>query len=395
MSAADPKTAALIVAAGRGQRFTGSLPKQYADLAGRPVLRHSLETFAYHPRVQDLRVVIHPDDLPLYRAASKGLEVGKHVAGGDSRQDSVRRGLESLAEDAPDLILIHDAARPLLAPEVIDNVLDALEIHSGAIPALPVVDTLKRGHDGLITDTAARQDLWRAQTPQGFHVTDILRAHAAARTSGEALTDDAAVAEAAGLGVALVPGNRENIKVTTQEDLETAELWLAGRAADRETRVGQGFDVHRFGPGSAVILCGVKIPHSAGLKGHSDADVALHAITDALLGGLGAGDIGSHFPPSDPRWRNADSTIFLRHAVELVQRSGGQIRHVDLTLICEGPKIGAHRDAMRARLGELLGLPQTRVSVKATTTERLGFTGRGEGIAAQAIATLSLPRADA
>ena len=388
-------TVALIVAAGRGQRFGGSLPKQYAGLAGVPLLRHTLMAFAAHPAITGVRAVIHPDDRDLYDAAAAGLDaagpnLAEPVAGGANRQESVLRGLESLAEEAPERVLIHDGARPFVSAAVIDRVLAALETSAGAIAALPVVDTLKRGDGGVIHGTQDRAGLWGAQTPQGFRYAEILAAHRAA--AGEELTDDAAVAERAGLAVALVEGSRENIKVTSQDDLKTAERWLRG--GQTETRVGQGFDVHAFGPGDHVTLCGLRIAHDAGLAGHSDADVGLHALTDAILGALGEGDIGSHFPPSDPQWKGADSGKFIQHARDLVAAAGGRILHLDVTLICERPKVGPQRAAMVARIAELLDLPAGRVSVKATTTEKLGFTGRGEGIAAQAVATIALPSPD-
>jgi 2-C-methyl-D-erythritol 4-phosphate cytidylyltransferase/2-C-methyl-D-erythritol 2,4-cyclodiphosphate synthase len=383
------KTAALVVAAGRGQRFGGSLPKQYATLAGVPLLRHSLRAFAAHPAIAEVRAVIHPDDRPLYDAAAAGLDLAEPVAGGRSRQESVLRGLESLAGAAPAQVLIHDGARPFVSAAVIDRVVAALAESPGAIAALPVVDTLKQGDNGRIAATRDRAGLWGAQTPQGFRFAEILAAHRAA--AGEELTDDAAVAERAGLAVALVEGSRENMKVTSQDDLRAAERWLRG--AQEETRVGQGFDVHAFGPGDHVTLCGLRIDHDAGLVGHSDADVGLHALTDAILGALGAGDIGNHFPPSDPQWKGADSGRFLAHARDLVAARGGRLLHLDVTLICEAPKIGPHRAAMVARIAGLLDLPAERVSVKATTTEKLGFTGRGEGIAAQAVATIALPPA--
>lgn len=390
-------TAALIVAAGRGRRFGGTLPKQYATLAGVPLLRHSLAAFAAYPAVAEVRAVIHPDDRALYDAAAAGLGLAEPVAGGASRQESVLRGLESLAGMAPDRVLIHDGARPFVSAAVIDRVIAALAESPGAIAALPVVDTLKEGAAGKegagdrVAGTRARAGLWAAQTPQGFRYQEILAAHR--RAAGEELTDDAAVAERAGLAVALVEGSRENMKVTSQDDLRAAERWLRGAqdTALYETRVGQGFDVHAFGPGDQVTLCGIRIPHDAGLVGHSDADVGLHALTDAILGALGAGDIGSHFPPSDPQWRGAESGRFLVHARDLVTAAGGRLLHLDVTLICERPKIGPHRDAMVARIAGLLDLPAGRVSVKATTTEKLGFTGRGEGIAAQAVATIALP----
>ncbi len=380
--------AALIVAAGRGQRFGGKLPKQYAELGGVPVLRHSLLTFLAHPQISRVGVVIHPDDRDLYDRAAEGLDLEQPVAGGDSRQASVRLGLESLASDPPDLVLIHDGARPFVSQLAIARVLDALQRSPGAIAAQPVVDTLKRAQDGCVAGTQDRNGLWRAQTPQGFRYMEIAEAHRAAANRN--LTDDAAVAELAGLPVALVEGGQENMKVTTQEDLEGAERWLRGAVAF-ETRVGQGFDVHAFGPGDHVTLCGLRIDHDAGLVGHSDADVGLHALTDAILGALGAGDIGSHFPPSDPQWKGTDSALFITHARDLVSARGGRINHVDVTLICERPKIGPHREAMVTRLAELLQLTEDRISVKATTTEKLGYLGRGEGMAAQAMATLSLP----
>ena len=387
-------TVALVVAAGRASRFGGDLPKQYASLGGRPMLGYSLERFARHPRIGHVKAVIHPDDRALYDRAAAGLDLLEPAAGGATRRDSVRRGLESLEALAPETVLIHDGARPFVGAGVIDRVLDALGARganlAGAIAALPVNDTLKRAESDRIAGTVERTGLWRAQTPQGFRFAEILAAHRAVRGSGTGpeLTDDAAVAERAGLPVALVEGAPENIKVTTQEDLLRAARWLAGA---QETRVGQGFDVHRFAPGDHVMLCGVRIPHDAGLKGHSDADVGLHALTDALLGALGAGDIGTHFPPSDARWKDADSAVFLGRARELVAERGGRVAHVDVTLICERPHIAARRMEMVARIAELLGLDPGRVSVKATTTEGLGFVGRGEGIAAQAAATLSLP----
>jgi 2-C-methyl-D-erythritol 4-phosphate cytidylyltransferase / 2-C-methyl-D-erythritol 2,4-cyclodiphosphate synthase len=378
---------ALVVAAGRGFRLGGPLPKQYLPLGGAAVLRYSVATFLAHPGVDHVRVVIHPDDRPLYDAAVAGLDLLPPVHGGAQRQDSVRNGLASLAEAAPDRVLIHDGARPFVDAATIDRVLSALQDHPGAIAALPIRDTVKRDSGGRIVDTVERRGLWRAQTPQGFRYSEIMAAHRAAE--GAELSDDAAVAEQAGLAVALVDGSEENFKVTTTDDLLRAERHLAMQRGD--IRTGQGFDVHAFGAGDHVWLCGLKIPHGQGLVGHSDADVGLHALTDALLGALGAGDIGMHFPPSDPAWRGAPSHRFLRHAADLVAAAGGSVAHCDVTLICERPKIGPHREAMVARIAEILGLDPRRVSVKATTTEQLGFTGRGEGIAAQAIATVRLP----
>jgi 2-C-methyl-D-erythritol 4-phosphate cytidylyltransferase / 2-C-methyl-D-erythritol 2,4-cyclodiphosphate synthase len=378
---------ALVVAAGRGTRLGAPLPKQYLPLGGVPVLRHGLRTLLAHPAIASVRVIIHPDDRVHYDAAAGGLDLMAPVDGGAQRQDSVRNGLESLAGEAPDLVLIHDGARPFLDHGVIDRVLAGLESHQGAIAALPVQDTVKRGNGVRIVATIDRSALWRAQTPQGFHYRPILDAHRAA--AGAELSDDAAVAERAGIAVALVEGSEDNFKVTTMDDLARAERHLAARNGD--IRTGQGFDVHVFGPGDHVWLCGVAVPHAQGLVGHSDADVGLHALTDAMLGAIGAGDIGMHFPPSEPQWRGAPSHRFLRHAAGLVAAAGGSIAHVDVTIICERPKVGPHRAAMAARIAEILALAPTRVNVKATTTEGLGFTGRGEGIAAQAVATIRLP----
>jgi 2-C-methyl-D-erythritol 4-phosphate cytidylyltransferase/2-C-methyl-D-erythritol 2,4-cyclodiphosphate synthase len=376
----------LVVAAGRGTRAGGDLPKQYRELGGRAVLRWSLERFRRHPRIDAVRAVIHPDDRALYDAAAAGLDLLPPVHGGASRQDSVRLGLESLASFQPKAVLIHDAARPFIDDETIARTVDALANASGAIVAVPVADTIKRGTDGRITGTVDRAGLWRAQTPQGFRFAEILAAHRAA--AGAELSDDAAVAERAGLAVALVQGSEMNTKLTSDDDLRRAALLAAATA---ETRVGTGFDVHAFGPGDHVWLCGVKVPHTQALVGHSDADVALHALTDAILGAIGAADIGAHFPPSDPRWRGAASDKFLAHAVSLLSERSGSVVHADVTIICERPKVGPHRDAMIKRLAAILGTDPARCSVKATTTEGLGFTGRGEGIAAQAVATVRLP----
>jgi 2-C-methyl-D-erythritol 4-phosphate cytidylyltransferase / 2-C-methyl-D-erythritol 2,4-cyclodiphosphate synthase len=377
---------ALVVAAGRGLRAGGGVPKQYRALAGQPVLRFSLDAFAAHPRVGAVRAVIHPDDRALYDVAALGLDLLAPVDGGVSRQDSVRRGLESLAALAPRHVLIHDGARPFVDAGIIDRTLDALAVAPAAIAAVPLADTLKRGVDGKINATVDRAGLWRAQTPQGFHFDKILAAHRAA--SGAELTDDAAVAERAGMSVALVMGSEANMKLTSDDDLRRAERLAA---APSEPRVGTGFDVHRFGPGDHVWLCGLKVAHTHGLIGHSDADVALHALTDAILGAIGAGDIGQHFPPSDPQWRGKESSHFLAHAAKLARAGGGRIAHVDVTIICERPKVGPHRAAMAARIAEILELPLSRCSVKATTTEGLGFTGRSEGLAAQAVATVMMP----
>jgi 2-C-methyl-D-erythritol 4-phosphate cytidylyltransferase / 2-C-methyl-D-erythritol 2,4-cyclodiphosphate synthase len=379
---------ALIVAAGSGTRLGGEVPKQYLPLAGRAVLRHSVETFQRHPAIAGVRVVISAEHRALYDSAVTGLSILAPVAGGTSRQDSVRNGLESLADLRPDRVLIHDAARPFLTSEIVDRTLAALNDAPGAVVAVPVTDTLKRGQDGRVAGTVDRSALWRAQTPQAFRYADILAAHRQAK--GAAMTDDAAVAEAAGLPVKLVMGADDNFKITTADDLRRAER-LVGGGGVQEFRTGTGYDVHRFTTGDGVTICGVRIAHEQSLEGHSDADVGLHALTDAILGTIGAGDLGSHFPPGDPQWRGADSAQFLAHAAGLVAAKGGRIAHVDLTLICERPKIAPHRAAMRARIAAILGLDEGRVSVKATTTEGLGFTGRREGIAAQAVATIALP----
>jgi 2-C-methyl-D-erythritol 4-phosphate cytidylyltransferase/2-C-methyl-D-erythritol 2,4-cyclodiphosphate synthase len=380
-------TFALIVAAGRGARFGGPLPKQYLALGGTTVLRHAALAFATHPRIADVLVAIRPEDRELFDRAVAGLSFLPPVPGGAERQDSVRLGLETLAAHKPDRVLIHDGARPFPGTALIDRVIDGLDRAPAAIPVLPLGDTIKRVEDGRILETIDRSQLWRAQTPQGFHFDAILAAHR--QVAGRVLTDDAAVAEAAGIAPLIVAGSEENLKVTTAEDLAAAERLLAARQGD--TRVGQGFDVHPFGPGDHVTVCGVAIPHEVAPVGHSDADVGLHALTDAVLGAIGAGDIGLHFPPSDPRWRGASSDRFLAYAAALVRERGGAIAAVDVTIICERPKIAPYRDRMIERLAEILEISSDRVSVKATTTERLGFTGRGEGIAAQAVATVRLP----
>ncbi len=398
---------ALIVAAGRGARAGLDRPKQYAVLAGRPVLTWTMEVFLRHDGVDAVCAVIHPDDVTAYQNALNALpghlrdHVVHHAMGGAERQDSVRSGLEHLESQSPQTVLIHDAARPFVTSDVIDRVLAALQTSPGAIAALPVTDTLKRGQDNAprptIAATLPRDQLWRAQTPQGFAFAPILSAHRSA--AGQALTDDAAVAETAGLPVALAIGSPDNMKLTVAEDFGLAATLIARRSEPSddneepvmEYRTGQGFDVHAFTPGDHVMLCGVRIEHTHALAGHSDADVGLHAVTDALLGALSEGDIGAHFPPDDPRWAGAASHLFLEHARDLVAARRGRIIHADLTLICERPKVGPHREAMRTRLAEILSIDPDRVSVKATTTEQLGFTGRREGVAALAAATIALP----
>lgn len=381
------QTMALVVAAGRGERFGSALPKQYSGLGGRPMLRRAVEAFAHHPRVAAVQVAIGPGDEALYAAATAGLDLLPPVTGGGTRQETVRLGLESLVPLAPRQVLIHDAARPLVSAAVIDRVLDALAHHPAVLPILPVVDSLKRTEDGMVVGETARAGLVRAQTPQGFHFPAILAAHR--RVQGQDHTDDTAIAAAAGLAVACVPGEERNMKLTLPGDHALAEALL--RPAPPRWRTGLGFDVHAFALGRPLILCGVTIPHELGLAGHSDADVAFHAVTDAILGTIGEGDIGSHFPPDDPRWRDTDSARFLCHAADLLAAKGGRIENVDLVIVCERPRIGPHRAAMRARLAEVLGIAVDGVSVKATTSERLGFTGRGEGIAAQAVVSVALP----
>lgn len=390
-------TAAVIVAAGRGTRARGAgeLPKQYLPLAGTPVLGHSLRALTEHPQIGPIVVVYNLDDAALY-AQTAAPYVGRlapPVCGGATRQASVLAGLEALAALAPDHVLIHDAARPFLTARLVDALIAALAEHPGAIAAEPVSDTLKQAAvDGTIARTVDRQGLWRAQTPQAFHFATILDVHRRAAIAGHSdFTDDAGLAEWAGLPVKLVASGGQNMKLTTAEDVTLAERLLAQHSLAFEPRNGTGFDVHRFAPGDHVWLGGVKIPHTQRLEGHSDADVGLHALTDALLGAIGDGDIGQHFPPSDERWRGAASHIFLADAAARVRRLGGRISNVDITFLCEAPKIGPHRDDMRAAIGNILGIDACRVGVKATTMERLGFIGRGEGIAAMASATVLLP----
>lgn len=366
------QTVALIVAAGRGERAGGAVPKQFAMLGGKPVLAHSIAAFERHPAIDAIVIVIGEGREPI---------AGPHrsVTGGATRRESVRNGLAAIG--AASRVLIHDAARPLLPASVIDRLLARLDTEDGAIPVLPVADTLVR--DGAIVDRAG---LHRVQTPQAFRFDAIVKAHAD-WPAGEEATDDAQMVRAAGFTVAEVLGDPVLEKITHPADFAAAEARIAARSS---TRTAMGYDVHRLAEGEELWLGGVSIPHDRGLAGHSDADVALHALTDALLGTIAAGDIGQHFPPSDPQWRGVSSNRFLRHAAQLIEKAGGRIEHVDLTLICEAPKIGPYREAMRVRIGELLGIDIGRVSVKATTTERLGFAGRGEGIAAQAVATVTL-----
>jgi 2-C-methyl-D-erythritol 4-phosphate cytidylyltransferase/2-C-methyl-D-erythritol 2,4-cyclodiphosphate synthase len=380
------RTTALIVAAGSGTRFGSPIPKQYQDIGGMPILRRSVLAFLNHPLVSDVQIVYSPQHRDLYDRAVAGLGLPEPVKGGATRQDSVRLGLEALAETspAPSFVMIHDAARPLIDTQTITAVRKALDSAQGAIAAKPLVDTLKRGKGQIITDTIDRANLWQAHTPQAFHFESILAAHKAA--IGQQLTDDAAVAEKAGMTVTLVPSNPDNMKITNPDDLGRAARLLGQTYGD--IRTGLGFDVHRLVKGEVIHLGGLAIPHDMTLEGHSDADVILHALTDALLGTMAAGDIGTHFPPSDPQWKGADSAIFVRQVVQMINERGGMISNADVVVMCEQPRLGPHREAMQKRLANLLEINPDRVSVKATTTERLGFTGRGEGIAAQAVATV-------
>jgi 2-C-methyl-D-erythritol 4-phosphate cytidylyltransferase / 2-C-methyl-D-erythritol 2,4-cyclodiphosphate synthase len=389
----------LILAAGRGVRASGSkalIPKQYLPIGGVPMLTRTIGAFAAHPRVDDVIVVIHPEDAALYQTISQPFSsrLRPPVAGGAQRQDSVRSGLEALAANPPDRVLIHDAARPFVDPALITRVIASLDDHAAALPCVPVTDTLMTASAGRVTGTLPRDEFWRAQTPQGFRFNAILAAHRAAASAHDAtFTDDAGIAQWFGLGVALVEGSETNRKLTSAEDIASADELLRLRAerARGTQRVATGYDVHAFGPGEAVMLCGVRIPHDKKLIGHSDADVGLHALTDALLGTIADGDIGVHFPPSDARWRGAASELFLKDAAARLTTRGGEIVHIDLTFICEDPRIGPYRDAMRAKLAECLGLDIGQVSIKATTNEGLGFIGRSEGIAAMATATVRLP----
>lgn len=390
--------AALLVAAGRGLRAGLDIPKQYLDLAGETMLTRSIRALAADKRVKQILCVIHPDDRARYDEAIEPLpsEIKTRLVeptfGGATRQESGKAGLEALAvsDHPPDIILVHDAARPFASEALIARSIESAYLKGAAIPGISVIDTIKKTDlSGIITSTPPRRDLRAVQTPQAFKFDILLKAHRSALSAKDIeFTDDASIAEWAGHKVHIFEGEPENIKVTTPEDVSEARQRLSG---PRDVRTGIGYDVHAFEEGDHVILGGVRIPFTKKLKGHSDADVGLHALTDAIYGALAEGDIGSHFPPSDGQWKNADSALFLRHAVDRVKARGGVIKHLDLTLICEAPKIGPHRDAIRTRIAELCGVKISRVGVKATTTEQLGFTGRGEGIAAQAIATIELP----
>lgn len=378
------RCAALIVAAGRGARFGEQQPKQYARLGGVSILRHALLAFYGHPSIQCIQTVIHPDDHDLFAEAMQGLSIPPSVTGGATRQESVLLGLEALEALEPDTVLIHDGARPNISTATIENVLAGLNHGAfGSIPVLPVAETLKRiSAPGTIQETVSRDNIVRAQTPQAFVFPAILKAHRSCM--GQSLTDDAAVMEKAGYAVETVLGDPNNIKITEAKDLyQMSEILL-------ETRTGNGFDVHRLGPGDGIILGGLPIPMDRSLIGHSDADVVLHAATDAILGAIADNDIGFHFPPSDDSHKGAASLTFLQFAISRLETRGGSLTHLDLTVICERPKISAHRDEIRRSIASIAGVSMDRVNVKATTTEGLGFTGRGEGIACQAIATVKV-----
>lgn len=381
--------AAIIVAAGSGLRFGGDMPKQYVRLHGKPVLRHTLEKFLRCPGLTDLRVVINSSHRPLYDDAIRGLVLPEPVIGGTERKDSVRHALQSLSHLPSDYpVLIHDAARPCIAADKITAVAAALKENKAATLAVPVSDTLRKGADGLLGDTVSRQDLWAMQTPQGFHYGLISQAHETMREIKD-LTDDTSLVSSCGHDVFIVTGSRANLKITTPEDILMASAFLS---TPLMTRTAMGYDVHALGPGSGTIrLGGIDIPHEKSLIGHSDADVVLHAITDALLGTIAAGDIGTHFPPSDMSFKNMDSAVFLKKALELVRERQGTLVHIDITILGERPKISPHRDRMQARIAELLDLSSSAVAIKATTTEKLGFTGREEGLVAQALATVGFP----
>ncbi|MET0971083.1 MAG: bifunctional 2-C-methyl-D-erythritol 4-phosphate cytidylyltransferase/2-C-methyl-D-erythritol 2,4-cyclodiphosphate synthase [Tardiphaga sp.] len=390
----SPKTAAIIVAAGRGLRAGAGGPKQYRSIGGRSVIARAMEPFCGHPDVFAVQPITNPDDAVMFAEAVGDLDYHAPANGGATRQASVRAGLEALASHAPDIVLIHDAARPFVSPAVIERAIAAAQVTGAAVPVAPVTDTIKVVNDaGHVHATPERARLRIAQTPQAFRFDVILEAHRRAAQEGrDDFTDDAALAEWAGLTVATFEGDPANMKLTTPEDFIREEARLAASLGD--IRMGTGYDVHAFGDGDHLMICGVRVPHSRGFLAHSDGDVGLHALVDAILGALADGDIGSHFPPSDDKWKGAASDKFLKYAVDRVTARGGRIANLEVTLICERPKIGPLRDAMRAKISEISGVALSRVAVKATTSERLGFTGREEGIAATAAATIRLPWVD-
>jgi 2-C-methyl-D-erythritol 4-phosphate cytidylyltransferase/2-C-methyl-D-erythritol 2,4-cyclodiphosphate synthase len=387
----DLKTAAIIVAAGRGLRAGAGGPKQYRSIGGRTVISRAMDAFCSHPQIFAVQPITNPDDIAMFNAAATGMRYNDPANGGATRQASVHAGLEALVDQAPDIVLIHDAARPFVTPAVIARAIAAAQITGAAVPGIAVTDTIKQVNDaGHVEATPDRAKLRSAQTPQAFRYDVILDAHRrAAREGRDDFTDDAALAEWAGLTVATFEGDPLNMKLTTPEDFSREEARLAASLGD--IRMGTGYDVHAFGDGDHLMICGVRVPHTKGFLAHSDGDVGLHALVDAILGALADGDIGSHFPPSDDKWKGAASDKFLKYAVERVTARGGRIANLEVTLICERPKIGPLRDAMRAKISEISGVALSRVAVKATTSERLGFTGREEGIAATASATIRLP----
>ena len=389
---------AIVVAAGRGTRAGDGLPKQYRRVGGEPVLRRSLRALAQADIVDAVQPVIGADDGDLFSdLAPLPAKVLRPVVGGADRQASVLAGLEAIVDRSPHFVMVHDAARPFVPPEVIRRVRERLDDSDVVVPVIGVTDTLReRTGTDQAGSVVPRERLLAMQTPQGFAFERILAAHRAAASRTERFTDDAAVAAAAGMTIATVDGSRENAKLTSAEDIAAADERLLARRilALSDVRTGTGYDVHRFGPGDHVVLGGIAIPHTAALAGHSDADVILHALTDAILGALAEGDIGAHFPPSDPQWRGAASDVFLRDAVQRVHARGGRVAHLDATLIGEAPRIGPHRDHIRARIAEIAGIAAGRVGLKATTNERLGFIGREEGLAAMATATVRLPEGD-
>ncbi len=385
------RTAVVLVAAGRGLRAGAGGPKQYRSIGGRPVIFRAMEPFSRHPDISAVQPVLNPDDTAMFNQAVAGLRHEAPAHGGATRQASVHAGLEALVKHKPDIVLIHDAARPFVSPVLISRAIEAAGRTGAAIPAIAVADTVKLvGDGGNVEGTPERARLRIAQTPQAFRFEAILEAHRrAAREHRSDFTDDAALAEWAGLTVATFEGDVANMKLTTPEDFAGEEARLAAQLGD--IRTGTGYDVHAFGEGDHVMICGVRVPHTKGFLAHSDGDVGLHALVDAILGALADGDIGSHFPPSDPKWKDASSDRFLKYAVDRIGARGGRIANLEVTLICERPKIGPLRDTMRARIAEISGVNISRVAVKATTSERLGFTGREEGIAATASATIRLP----
>jgi len=388
------KTAAIIVAAGRGLRAGAGGPKQYRMIGGRSVISRAMEPFCNHPQVFAVQPITNPDDIAVFNEAVSDLRYHAPANGGATRQASVHAGLEALADHAPDIVLIHDAARPFVTPALIERAIAAAQITGAAVPGVAVTDTIKQVNEaGHVEATPDRARLRSAQTPQAFRFDVILEAHRRAAKEGrDDFTDDAALAEWAGLTVATFEGDLANMKLTTPEDFIREEARLAASLGD--IRMGTGYDVHAFGDGDHLMICGVRVPHTRGFLAHSDGDVGLHALVDAILGALADGDIGSHFPPSDDKWKGAASDKFLKYAVERVTARGGRIANLEVTLICERPKIGPLRDAMRAKISEISGVALSRVAVKATTSERLGFTGREEGIAATAAATIRLPWMD-